>query len=66
MTFNICPCGTQAGYPHAPECPYPQYNPTEVQLEKWEQAKKAKTGQRQDQKTKTAPEQNLGQEAPSR
>ena len=36
--MNICMCGVQAGYPHAPNCPYPLYHGTETQYAAWRRA----------------------------
>jgi hypothetical protein len=37
MTFKICLCGTQPGYPHAFDCPYPLYisKPSQSDYIKW-------------------------------
>ncbi len=40
--FQICLCGTQPGYQHAADCPYPLYRCTEKEEDKWEDARKAK------------------------
>jgi hypothetical protein len=29
--MNLCLSGTQAGYPHVAECPYPLYRATDAQ-----------------------------------
>lgn len=33
--LNICMCGTQAGYPHDPSCPYPLFRASDEDAEKW-------------------------------
>jgi hypothetical protein len=40
--MNICLCGTQAGYPHKPECPYPLYRGTDAMYEAWDKARDAR------------------------
>lgn len=37
--MNICLCGTEAGYPHDPTCPYPLYRPTAAQEDDWLRAR---------------------------
>lgn len=37
--FNFCMCGTAAGYPHKPDCPYPIYRATPAQMADWEDAR---------------------------
>lgn len=39
MTFQVCLCGTAPGYPHAKDCPWPQYRATAEQEEKWDEAR---------------------------
>ena len=34
--MNICYCGSQAGYPHALDCPYPLFRGSERDVEEWE------------------------------
>jgi hypothetical protein len=36
--MNVCGCGAQAGYPHAPACPYPLFRGSEQDWDKWERA----------------------------
>jgi len=36
--MNICYCGTEAGYPHKTECPYPFFRGTEAQERDWYKA----------------------------
>lgn len=36
MTFQICCCGAQPGYPHRADCPRPLFNATDAQFEQWE------------------------------
>ena len=38
--MNICYCGTQAGYPHDPDCPRPLYRATQQETEKWERERR--------------------------
>ena len=38
MNLNICCCGTQAGYPHDTDCPYPCYN-SGIDATNWEIAR---------------------------
>lgn len=33
--MNVCYCGTQAGYPHWPDCPYPLFHATPAQERDW-------------------------------
>ena len=35
MNLNICQCGSQAGYPHAEDCPYPYFRSDEAGATKW-------------------------------
>lgn len=34
--MNICLCGSQAGYPHNEDCPYPLYRGSDQQLAEWQ------------------------------
>ena len=36
MNINICLCGTEAGYPHDPFCPYPLFRGTERMMAHWD------------------------------
>ena len=33
--MNICMCGTQAGYPHDQNCPWPYFGSNEQEQERW-------------------------------
>ncbi len=37
--FNVCMCGSAAGYPHAKDCPYPLFRGSDDALEKWDEAR---------------------------
>lgn len=37
--MNICMCGTEAGYPHRADCPYPLYRCSAAQEAAWEAAR---------------------------
>ena len=37
--MNICMCGTQASYPHAPDCPYPLFRGSQADQKAWESAR---------------------------
>jgi hypothetical protein len=39
--FNVCYCGKQAGYPHAPDCPYPLFRGTDEDVARWENTRRA-------------------------
>lgn len=39
MGFQICYCGTQPGYPHPADCPYPLFTAVEKEEKKWQQAR---------------------------
>ena len=41
VTLSICLCGAMAGYPHAPDCPYPMYLSTDREIERWNTARTA-------------------------
>ncbi len=38
MFPNICQCGSQDGYPHKEDCPYPYFYNDEAGVAKWEAA----------------------------
>lgn len=38
MFPNICQCGSQDGYPHKEDCPYPYFSNDEAGVAKWEAA----------------------------
>ena len=40
--MNICLCGTQAGYTHTSDCPYPMYRSDDYSMNKWDAARSAK------------------------
>ena len=40
--MNICYCGTQAGYPHRDECPYPLFRAVPAEEYRWEAARQAR------------------------
>lgn len=39
--FNLCYCGSAAGYPHAADCPYPLFRATESEEDRWFAAREA-------------------------
>ena len=39
--MNICLCGAEATYPHAADCPWPQYRCTDAQADRWQEARAA-------------------------
>lgn len=39
--LNVCYCGKQAGYPHAPDCPYPLFRGSDEEVERWENTRQA-------------------------
>jgi hypothetical protein len=39
--FNVCYCGKQAGYGHAPDCPYPLFLGTDEDVARWENTRRA-------------------------
>ena len=45
MFPNICQCGSQDGYPHKEDCPYPYFSNDEKGVEKWETAHASKVFQ---------------------
>ena len=45
MFPNICQCGSQDGYPHKEDCPYPYFRNDEKGVEKWEAAHASKVFQ---------------------
>jgi len=36
MGFQVCLCGTQPGYPHAADCPFPLYHSGEEAMARWD------------------------------
>jgi hypothetical protein len=34
--MNLCLCGSEAGYPHDGDCPYPLFRATEAQERAWQ------------------------------
>lgn len=38
--MNICLCGSEAGQLHAVDCPYPQFNSTDLEARAWLAARK--------------------------
>lgn len=36
--FNICLCGSQDGYPHRADCPYPLFRYNDTDYRKWRDA----------------------------
>ena len=40
--LNICMCGTQDGYPHPVDCPYPLYRGGAAEQQRWEAARDAR------------------------
>lgn len=53
--MNICYCGSQAGYPHAPDCPYPLYHTSEKKELEWLAAREEL---RRQMESPSRPEQN--------
>jgi hypothetical protein len=43
--MNICMCGSQAGYPHASDCPKPLFRATTAQEDAWWNEREAKQKQ---------------------
>ncbi len=41
MTINICLCGTQAGYPHEKDCPFPYFGNDERMIQRWKDTQEA-------------------------
>lgn len=39
--MSICLCGAEAGYPHAPDCPYPLFRGSGQQENEWSAARQA-------------------------
>jgi len=35
MTFQICQCGVQPGYPHDRDCPYPYFRDDAAGADRW-------------------------------
>ena len=33
--MNFCLCGSQSGYPHASDCPFPYYGENQDMVNKW-------------------------------
>lgn len=49
--MNICMCGSEATYPHAPDCPFPYYGMSEKLQQKWLNARKGQTKSTNKEKT---------------